>query len=137
MEPLTIETIRRNYWDAEKNKGSPITIIAFQGQSLEELKTDNFQKYEWTPDGSLVVGLDGKTTIPDWLSWHDAEDGPYHTVFDRNTLYFIGGVKKTEDGITKYTHLQVCYHPRNVVAEDCLDWVFCWADIMEKRKGKK
>jgi hypothetical protein len=128
MEPLTISTIREKYWDSETKTSLPISIIEFQGHTIDVLGTDNFVRYQFIPDGSLITGLNGQFITHDWLSSPDAENGPYHTVFDRNTFYFLGGRQRFPGLPDKPKHLQICYLPRNVVAEDCMDSVFCWVN---------
>ncbi len=130
---LTVNDIRRNYWDKEKNKGKPIKYYSPQTYGdifiLSE-KNPSFPFIAFSifiPDGNLHhenAKTGEKEIIKGWLS--TSIGGPYkkQDIKSRglNDFYFLGGHSNNGEFIL----LQICSSPLNVISEDCLDEVHCW-----------
>ena len=136
---LTINDIRKNYWDKNKKIGKPIKYYSVQTYDdvflvSEDEKIPFFETPEiFIPDGTLYHinrKTNNKQTITDWLSLN--HNGPYKKEDEQKNglsdFYYLGGTfvygRKKVKGC-----LQICSRPLNVVSTDCLDEVHCWIEI--------
>ena len=143
--PLTVDHIREYYWDKSKNEGKIITIYTgqtYDGKDINgKILTTNSEEVEeqhFVPGGHLIKKWGESITpatigpileqytevIKNWLS--NSISGPYKSK-DKgkgsNIFYYLTGYYKSEDDKDRYTELQICSGPFNVLSTDCLDEV--------------
>ena len=133
---LTVNDVRKNYWDKNKKSGKPIKYYSVQTYGDVFVLDENQQipffgtPEIFIPDGTLHhtnMKTKQKQTIIDWLSF--SHNGPYKKEDEQKNglsdFYFLGGTfvygQKKQKG-----HLQICSRPLNVVSDDCLDELHCW-----------
>jgi len=116
---LTVDMIRKYFWDPIAKKGKP--IIYFDTQDLE-------YGGEWqtrTPTGVLII--DYKKRINDWLS--TSTSGPYlKNGSNGNTFYHLEFEEEVDGGYTLQIGWNGGDHKKvnNYITADALDGVDCW-----------
>ena len=133
---LTVNEIRKKYWDKNKKIGKPISYFAVQ--TYGDVFTMNHanehppffsQPDIFIPDGTLHhynMKTKKKKIWNDWLT--SSTWGPYQKSDENkgclDDFYYLGGTfvnDSQREGL-----LQICSRPLNVVSEDCMDEVHCW-----------
>ncbi len=131
---LTVESVKKNYWNKKTKKGAEIHYYSFQSYGGKinnkppKVAPDSFEIF--IPDGSLKHTVDGKEKIiKDWLS--KSTVGPYKKKDagkGQPDFYYLGGWRIYSKKREKYW-AQICSGPLNVVSEDCLDEVNWWVKV--------
>jgi hypothetical protein len=122
---LTVDIIRKYFWDPVAKKGKPIKFFAVQDIDGE---TDDWETV--TPSGALIIGdIDDNQKIEDWLS--TSTDGPYlDDGSNGKTFYYLEFTEDLSYGDDKT--VQIGWNGRNpnqvnnYMTLDALDAVDCW-----------
>lgn len=132
---LTVEEVRRRYWNPVTKKGRPIHFSSIQtfGEGPDpkiELGLDEV----YVPNGTLIqertqsATKSGRhlrqTILLDWLSGPAV--GPYTSRKSSETFYYYGGDYVQGNQGAAGAVLQICSDPLNALSTDCLDEVNCW-----------
>jgi len=141
-EKLTVETIRKRFWDPITKKGLPIKYFSTQDYDPSS-KPIGVEWYTMTPTGCLIECVPQKVVVKhpkggytlncvdgsglkihDWLS--NDTLGPYYEDGSNDSIYYYlefethVGIEKVQIGCGKKGHVN------NYITYDALDAIDCW-----------